>query len=236
MHLPPFPGVYVVELLNEHPISVNADRPSIAERCISVTKANCKYGRAKNLARRQRDYIRTFGSQHVRFCYFAVTDHYMAVEAKVAADLASYRMSGATGRLNEWLQGISANEVKHVVRAAVESHSEREPTSSKVRKSKATSLPSSTLMSTSPGQIVDAAVYLERQGMSVSALRDLHHSSRRRETFRSTLRYFGKKTSSIGRNLIYGSRLIYLADAHRRTGKPFLELVQQALSRYPDES
>lgn len=56
MQLQSLPGVYILEMLNEEPISVNADRPAIAERCIKVTRANCKYGQAVNLARRQRDY------------------------------------------------------------------------------------------------------------------------------------------------------------------------------------
>lgn len=111
MQLPPLPGVYVVELLNEEPISVNANRPGIAVRCIKVTRANCKYGRAVNLARRQRDYHKTFGNQNVRFRFFAVTEQHAAVEALVGQRLAAYRVPGATGRANEWLQGIGAHNV-----------------------------------------------------------------------------------------------------------------------------
>jgi hypothetical protein len=116
MQLPPQPGVYVVELLNEHPISVNADRQKIAEQCIKVTRENCKYRQAKNLARRRLDYIKTFGEENVRFRFYAVTPHYSLVEATVGMRLKPYRIAGATGRLNEWLQGISSKEVEHIVK------------------------------------------------------------------------------------------------------------------------
>jgi hypothetical protein len=236
MQLPPSSGVYVVELLNEHLISVNADRAAIAERCIKVTRANCKYGQAKNLARRQRDYFKTFGSQHVRFRYFAVTQQYAAVEAAVGARLVAYRIPGTTGRLNEWLQGISGEEVEQVVRAAVESIAAGEPKTPPVSKPRKASQKSPHPVGVSPAQLVKAATYLEQQGMSVASLRELHHSPRRDETFKATLRYFSEKTNLLRTNLIYGSRLVYVADAYHRTGRPFSELVQEALLRYPGDA
>jgi hypothetical protein len=236
MQLPPSPGVYVVEMLNEHPISVNADRAAIAERCIKVTRVNCKYGQAKNLARRQRDYFKTFGPQHVRFRYFAVTKHYAAIEAVVGARLVSYRLAGATGRLNEWLQGISAEEVEQIVRTVVESASEREPTSLPIFEPRRVQHLSSHPVGVSPAQLVEAATYLQQAGMSNAALRDMHHSPRRDETFSATLRYFSGKANLLRANLIYGSRLAYVADAHRRTNRPFSELVQEALLRYPGDA
>jgi hypothetical protein len=235
MQLPSSPGVYVVELLNEHPISVNADRATIADRCIRVTRANCKYGKAKNLARRQRDYFKTFGAQHVKFRYFAVTEHYAAVEAQVGALLASYRIQGGTGRLNEWLQGIAAEEVERVVTAAVAAVSGSESSPAPVSQAR-TPRRASLSIGVSPAQLVEAAAYLEQQGMSVVLLRDLHHSPRRDETFTSTLRYFRKKTSLLRTNLIYGSRLVYVANTHQQSGKSFSQIVQESLLRYPSDA
>jgi Meiotically up-regulated gene 113 len=234
MHLPPQPGVYVVELLNDHPISVNADRPAIAERCIKVTRANCKYGQAVNLARRQRDYFKTFGEQYVRFRYFAVTHHYAAIEAEVGARLVKYRLSGGTGRLNEWLERISPEEVEMVVRAAVESRAGATEAIAKVGSvaSPKAVQPRATA-GVSPAQLVEAAEYLESHGMSVALLRDIHHSPRRDETFKSTRRYFAEKTNLLQTNILYGVRLVYVADQHRIGGNDFEELVQEALHRHP---
>jgi hypothetical protein len=237
MQLPPLPGVYVVDLLNDHPISVNADRPAIAEKCIKVTRANCKYGQAKSLARRQRDYYKTFGQQHVRFRYFAVTEHYAAVEAAVGTRLVAYRLAGASGRLNEWLQGISSEEVEQVVRAAVDSFDTIkavEPPAGHRPQQGSHLLPQQ--LGVSPTQLVQAATYLRDHGMSVALLRELHHSPRRDETYTSTLRYFSEKTNLLRANLIYGSRLAFVADEHRRSGMPISSLVQEALQRYPGDA
>jgi len=237
MQPPPLPGVYVVEMLNDHPISVNADRPAIADRCIKVTRANCKYGQAKNLARRQRDYVKTFGPQYVRFRYFAVTQHYAAVEAAVAAHLIQYRLAGTTGRLNEWLEGVSPEEVERIVRAAVESFAEGEPTASRpVTEPPRPPQPSTGEVGVSPTHLVEAAAYLESQGMSVSLLRDMHHSPRRYETFRSARRYFSEKTSLLRSNVLCGLRLVYVAEQHQVTGRAFPELVQEALRRHPRDA
>lgn len=61
----PESGIYIVTLTNRHPISVNAQNRTLAERCISVTSANCKVGMARSFRVRERNYWRTFGQQHV---------------------------------------------------------------------------------------------------------------------------------------------------------------------------
>ena len=224
----------MVEMLNDHPISVNADRSAIAARCIKVTRANCKYGQAVDLARRQRDYFKTFGAENVRFRYYAVTQNYAAIEAEVGRQLMRHRMSGGTGRLNEWLQGISSEEVEQVVRAAVAAIPDIALTVVQARPSRPR-VPgrSISFASVSPAQLVEAAEYLERQGMSLSLLRDIHHSPRRDETFRSTNRYFSEKSDLLEKNIAYGARLVYVAEQRHLTSQDFEALVQEALSRHP---
>ena len=117
----PGPGIYIVTLTNEHLISVNADRPAIAERCIKVNRDHCKFGKAVNLQTRRGNYFKTFGAEHVQFHPIAAITEPAVVESLVALHLLPYRMRGATGRLNEWLSGISALEVEAAVLAALES-------------------------------------------------------------------------------------------------------------------
>ena len=103
-------GVYVVTLVNEHLISVNADRPAIAERCIKVNREHCKFGKALNLQTRRGNYFKTFGAEHVRFHPIAAVEQPAVIESLVASQLFPYRMRGPTGRPNEWLSGISPLE------------------------------------------------------------------------------------------------------------------------------
>lgn len=234
MPLPSATGVYVVEMLNDEPISVNADRPFIVERCIKVNRLNCKYGKAANLARRERDYYKTFGANNVRFRFFAVTPHVSVVESLLGQRLISYRMAGVTGRLNEWLQGISAQDVEDVVKEILATlhHSLEVPAPSPQRQiayAKALDDP----FGVSPRCLVEAALYLEGNGMPVELLRDLHHSPSRRETFKSTKRYFDEKQDFQMNNQRYGARLIYVAEEHKRSCRSFVQLAYEALQRYP---
>jgi hypothetical protein len=119
--IPPCSGIYVVSLSNEHPISVNANRPH-ADRCIFVTRANCKFGRAENLARRYRDYVRTFGACYVAFEVVVLTDSHAQLEAAVATRLQDFRVRGLTGRLNEWLVGITPESVKSIIFETAATH------------------------------------------------------------------------------------------------------------------
>ena len=113
------PGVYIVTLTNEHFISVNADRPAIAERCIKVNRNHCKFGKALNLQTRRGNYFKTFGAEHVQFRPIAAVEQPAVVESLVALYLLPYRMRGLTGRPNEWLSGISPVEVESAVFAAL---------------------------------------------------------------------------------------------------------------------
>jgi hypothetical protein len=112
---PSGPGIYLVTLSNTAPLSANADRPRIAERCIKVNLKNCKVGKAKNLAARKRGYARTFGVHLASFEVLAVIDCPEIVERNILDRLAPHRMRGTSGRLNEWLQGISPEQLRLTV-------------------------------------------------------------------------------------------------------------------------
>ena len=239
MRLPPAPGVYVVELLNDDPMSVNADRIDIAERCIFVNRINCKFGQAVNLARRQRNYEKTFGAQNVNFIYFHETLHYAEIERLAKTRLSEYRITGRTGRPTEWLKGITANQVSELVRQLAQSI---QPALLATEVScKTTDADHPVEIATrpaliSPSQIVGAAHYLVSNGMHLDLLRELHHSSRRTETFQSTISYFSKKSDIRDKNIVYGARLAYVASEHQKTGRAFDALVKDALQRYPTDA
>jgi len=115
------PGIYIVTLTNEHLISVNADRPAIAERCIKVNREHCKFGKALNLQTRRGNYFKTFGAEQVQFHPIAAVDQPEAIEALLALRLLPFRIRGSTGRPNEWLSGITPLEVEAEVLAALKS-------------------------------------------------------------------------------------------------------------------
>jgi hypothetical protein len=112
-------GVYIVTLRNEVPISVNAHDPRVAGRAIAVTRANCKFGKARNLDARRKNYERTFGAENVNFFPIAEIKDIAGVERRVLARLRDFRVRGATGRKNEWLVGIAAFEVERIVIATL---------------------------------------------------------------------------------------------------------------------
>lgn len=108
-------GLYVVALKNEIPISVNAHDPRIADRCIKVSRLNCKVGKAASFPSRKLNYWKTFGAENVIFTPVAYVQDYAAAERVVLGALSRWRVCGSTGRKNEWLAGIDAVEVKRIV-------------------------------------------------------------------------------------------------------------------------
>lgn len=108
-------GIYIVTLNNSEPISVNASDPRLADKAIKVTKANCKFGKARSLKARERNYFKVFGEHNVNFISIALIDDFALAERAVLARLKRYRMRGRTGRKNEWLEGIDAKDVLDVV-------------------------------------------------------------------------------------------------------------------------
>ena len=111
---PDRPGLYVVALTHLEPIPVNARDHRLAARCIKVDHTNCKFGKSRDLALRQRAYWRTFGREFVRFRPVALLEDIDAAERSVLARLSAWRVRGSTGRPNEWLAGISASEVEQI--------------------------------------------------------------------------------------------------------------------------
>ena len=107
-------GLYLVTLSNVEPISVNANDPRIAERCIRVSHVNCKVGKARCLDARRASYASVFGAGHVNFSVMARTAEFVLAEKLVLKALDPWRIRGATGRKNEWLRGIGAAEVERL--------------------------------------------------------------------------------------------------------------------------
>jgi len=105
-------GIYLVTLKNSEPISVNAHDPRMADRCIKVTSANCKIGKAKDFATRERNYFKTFGSANVVFRPIAVTAQLVIAERAVKAALLPWRMVSLAKRRTEWLAGIPSTEAE----------------------------------------------------------------------------------------------------------------------------
>jgi len=112
-------GLYIVTLNNEELISVNANDPRIADKCIKVNRVNCKFGKARDLSIRKRNYDKVFGAENVNFFPLVALDEMARAERLVLALLSEWRIRGATGRKNEWLTGISAEEVQKIAISAL---------------------------------------------------------------------------------------------------------------------
>lgn len=108
-------GLYLVTLNNEEPISVNASDPRIAHKATKVTKANCKFGRAKNLAVREKRYFKDFGEHNVNFKPLVQLEEIDIAEKAILKCLDNYRIRGRTGRKNEWLENINPEAVEATV-------------------------------------------------------------------------------------------------------------------------
>ena len=104
-------GLYIVTLNNDEPISVNAHDPRVADKAIKVTKENCKFGKAKDLDARRKNYYKTFGEENVNFKPIARLADIQTAEKVALAALDEYRVRGSTGRKNEWLEGIKPQSV-----------------------------------------------------------------------------------------------------------------------------
>lgn len=235
-------GIYLVVLRNEHLISVNADRPRIADRCIKVTRKNCKYGKAVNLARRRKDYVKTFGATNVDFRVLAETEFHNQIETALNGLLSPYRIKGRSGRPNEWLEGITATEVERRICEVIKSFSLAIKTPAEHARlagvdvsnnnGTQTNLRSKRPLSMSPDLIVEALIYLQANHMSKEHLRELHHG-RGNETFNAAIRYFSKILDVRDANEGYGNRLVYVMRMRSSGRNDFREMVREALVRFP---
>ena len=113
-------GLYIVTLNNEHPISVNAQDPRIAHKAITVTKENCKFGKAKVLEGRRKNYYKTFGEENVNYFPIVRMVDIEVAEKVILSKLNDHRMRGRTGRRNEWLEGIDPNQVLEIAISALD--------------------------------------------------------------------------------------------------------------------
>ncbi len=94
----PKSGIYIVTLINDQPISVNANDPRIADKAIKVTKKNCKIGKAKDLASRMNSYYKVFVERNVNFRPVVEMLEIDEAEKVILASLDQYRIRGKTGR------------------------------------------------------------------------------------------------------------------------------------------
>ncbi|MFU2487151.1 hypothetical protein [Thauera sp. WH-1] len=109
-------GLYLVTLNNETPISVNAGDHRVAQRAIQVRRGDIKVGKSEHLTKRHGNYVRNFGRDHVNFSVLAYipggkSDRDRA-ESVVFECFRPFRIRGTTGRLNEWMNGVSASDAR----------------------------------------------------------------------------------------------------------------------------
>ena len=107
--------LYIVTLNNIKPISVNANDPRKAKKSIKVTKENCKFGKAKDLVKREKNYISTFGIENVNYFPIIKVSEIDLIEKIILKHLDNYRIKGRTGIKNEWLHTITPAEVENIV-------------------------------------------------------------------------------------------------------------------------
>lgn len=104
-------GFYIVTLNNFEPIHVNAQDKRDQGRSITVTKENCKFGKAKDFEVRKKNYFKTFSEENVNFTPIVALEDIDQLEKDILSLLDEFRMRGRTGRKNEWLEGITFQEV-----------------------------------------------------------------------------------------------------------------------------
>ena len=109
-------GLYIVEPLNGEPISVNANDPRMADRCLKVARGHVKVGKANDLAWRERGYWKVFGQENVRFRPLAVLQETRVAERCLLQALGEYRQCSRSGRRTEWLLGITATQAAALAR------------------------------------------------------------------------------------------------------------------------
>ena len=111
-------GLYIVRLLNEDPMPVTRD-PRYVDTCARVTSANVKVGKAEDLIARQEDYWNDFDQENVVFEPLVLLDDIVAAEKVVLRRLKPYRKLSPKGGRLEWLEGISYEDAKAAVFAAL---------------------------------------------------------------------------------------------------------------------
>jgi len=86
---------------------------------LRISRINCKFGRAKNLRARYRNYLDVFDKHSVTFKVIAILEDINAAETICVRRLAEFRMRGRSGRRHEWLANVSPSQVEEIVREAL---------------------------------------------------------------------------------------------------------------------
>ena len=112
------PGIYIVTLNNEIPISINAQDPRYADKVYKANYKNVKVGKAKSLEARMENYFKTFGEDNVNFQPIILTERIDNAEKAIMIGLDSYRVRNpVSNRKTEWLIGITKDHaIEKIVR------------------------------------------------------------------------------------------------------------------------
>lgn len=231
--IPARPGLYFVRLQGAELASVNDNDPKRRDKCIKVNSANSKYGKAINLRSRFAAYGRTFGASRVRFDVLVLHNDLSLIEQDLHVHFLNYRIRGSTGRSNEWLENIDPDvafiEAKTICSCASESMSPVRKSPAIASKVAPTNLQFSSKVLL-PEDVVRAAGYLQRNGMSEQLLGGLHHFGR--QTYKQTFDYFTGRRRIQGRNPVYAQRLHFMVSGHIK-GASFVDLIEQAKAAFP---
>lgn len=115
--LPADSGIYVAVPLTDEmmPVDISPSRIDVVAR---VDRSFVKFGKSVNLARRHRDYERTFAPAEVDFVVAARVplDRLDEVEGAIKTRVAKFRHRAPSGRLLEWLRGISKEDLLKLIR------------------------------------------------------------------------------------------------------------------------
>jgi hypothetical protein len=84
-------------------------------------------------------------------------------------------------------------------------------------------------------QLIEAAHYLESEGMSSDQLSQLHHFSLRggKVYFKLVYCYFGTNKNLQQNNSNFAERVTFVASRRKASGQAFKDLIEQALKRWP---
>lgn len=233
--IPAEPGLYFVRLSGEELISVNNNDLKRRDRCIMVNRTNSKYGIAQNLRSRYLSYCRTFGRERVQFSVLGLAPAPAAIESQLHRHFGEYRMRGLSGRQNEWLAGIDPNVAFQQAIEIIGQHDDSsglpEPVPFTVPPRPAGKESAQLVKKLRPGDIVQAATYLQTHGMSEELLSRCHHFGQ--QTYNDTINYFTGKSRLQGRNNpVYAARLDFIMRGHMTGGK-FDQLLPEAEDSFP---
>jgi predicted transcriptional regulator len=84
-------------------------------------------------------------------------------------------------------------------------------------------------------QVVSAAKFLEKSGLTQKQLTSLHHFSLqgKEERLSSLIKYFSVNKNLRDRNIDLANRIIFVANRYRLNNGTFSQLIKQALEKWP---